>query len=52
MKSGFEGWFFAAVVISVFVLIPMAIVLVIIASKNVRERRERLAVIELLDRLK
>ena len=51
MKSGFEGWFFAAVIIGIFVLIPMAIVLSIVASKNLKERKDRLAVIELLDRL-
>ncbi len=52
MKSGFEGWIFAAIVISVFVLIPMAVILINIASKNVNERRERLAVLELLDRMR
>ena len=49
MKSGFEGWFFAAVVIGIFVLIQMAIVLSIVASKNLNERNDLLSVIELSD---
>jgi hypothetical protein len=52
MSSVSDGWITAAAVITIFVLIPMAIVLSIIASKNIKERQERLTIIELLKKMR
>ncbi len=52
MSLVFDDWIDAATGITAYVLIPMAIVLSIIASKNIKERKERLTIIELLKKMR
>ena len=46
--TGWEGWAIAAIVFGIFIIGPLVIFLIYTASKNVKERNERLAVIDVL----
>ena len=45
--TGWEGWAIASIVFGIFIIGPLVFFLFYTASKNVKERNERLAVIDL-----